>query len=538
MQFIENKTFDEIAIGDSASLTRTLRDDDIALFAILSGDVNPAHVDAEYAKTDFFHHIVAHGMWGAALISAVLGTELPGPGTIYLSQSLNFRRPVSIGDRIVVRVTVREKNDAKHRLILDCECRNQADQIVIDGSAEVIAPTEKVKRPRTLLPEVHLHAHGERHRQLIAAAAAFPPMRMAVIHPCDALALSGALDARDAKLIEPVLVGPIAKIRKAAAEAGRSIEGLEIVDAPHSHAAAQMAVELAHTGKVEALMKGALHTDEIMGAVVAHDSGLRTERRMSHVFAIDVPTYPKPLFVTDAAINIAPNLEDKRDIILNVIDLCHALGIASPKIAILSAVETVDSKIASTLDAAALCKMAERGQIEGGLIDGPLAFDNAISKNAAKEKHIVSAVAGDADVLVVPNIEAGNILAKQLIYLAEADAAGIVLGARVPIVLTSRADNAAARVASCALARLLVQYCPRAAEMTEAILVLNAGSSSVKFALYDLNLALLCRGEIEEIGRAHMMVSGALADALNAARAAARYARPRRDQRLARRHIA
>jgi phosphate acetyltransferase len=458
MQFIENKTFDEIKVGDSASLTRTLRNDDIALFAILSGDVNPAHVDADYAKTDFFHRIVAHGMWGGALISAVLGTELPGPGTIYLSQSLKFLHPVSLGDQIIVKVTVREMDAVKHRLILDCDCRNQDGKAVIEGAAEVIAPTEKVKRPRALLPELHLHARGERHRQLIAAAAAFPPMRMAVIHPCDALALGGALDARDAKLIIPVLVGPIAKIRKEAAEIGRSIEGLELVDAPHSHAAARTAVELASTGKVEALMKGSLHTDEVMAAVVAHDGGLRTERRMSHVFVLDVPTYPKPLFVTDAAINIVPNLEDKRDIIRNVIDLCHALGIASPKIALLSAVETVDSKIASTLDAAALCKMAERGQIQGGLLDGPLAFDNAISAAAAQEKHIVSGVAGDADVLLAPDLEAGNILAKQLIYLTEADAAGIVLGARVPIVLTSRADSAAARVASCALARLLVQH--------------------------------------------------------------------------------
>jgi phosphotransacetylase/acyl dehydratase len=458
MQLIENKTFDEIAVGDSAALTRTLSKDDIALFAIITGDVNPAHVDADFAKTDFFHHIVAHGMWGGSLISGVLGTELPGPGTIYLSQSFNFRHPVSVGDKITARVTAREKNGTKHTIIFDCECRNQKDEIVIDGTADVIAPTEKVKRPRTLLPDVHLHAKGERHRLLVEAAAAFPPMRMAVIHPCDALALGGALDARAAKLIVPVLVGPAAKIRKTAADAGLSIEDIEIVDAPHSHAAAQIAVELARSGKVEALMKGSLHTDEVMGAVVAHDSGLRTERRMSHVFALDVPTYPKPLFVTDAAINIAPTLEDKRDIILNAIDLCHALGIANPKIALLSAVETVESKIASTLDAAALCKMAERGQIQGGLLDGPLAFDNAISKTAAAEKHIVSAVAGDADVLLAPDLEAGNILAKQLIYLAEAEAAGIVLGARVPIVLTSRADNEASRVASCALARLLVQY--------------------------------------------------------------------------------
>jgi phosphotransacetylase/acyl dehydratase len=458
MYFIENKTFDEIKVGDSASLTRALRQDDITLFALLSGDVNPAHVDAEYAKTDLFQHIVAHGMWGGALISAVLGTELPGPGTIYLSQSLRFRHPVAIGDKIVVRVTVREKQPAKHGLVLDCECRNQADKVVIEGVAEVLAPTEKVKRPRTVLPEIHLYAQGERHRQLILAANAFAPIRMAVVHPCDAVALGGALDARDAKLIVPVLVGPTAKIRKAAEELGRSIDEIEIVDAPHSHAAAEKAVELARTGKVDALMKGALHTDEIMSAVVARDSGLRTERRMSHVFVLDVPSYPKPLFVTDAAINITPTLEDKRDIILNAIDLCHALGVATPKIAVLSAVETVDPKIASTLDAAALCKMADRGQIQGGVIDGPLAFDNAISKSAAEEKHIQSQVAGDADVLLVPDLEAGNILAKQLIYLAGAEAAGIVLGARVPIVLTSRADSKAARVASCAVATLLVQY--------------------------------------------------------------------------------
>ncbi len=458
MDFIENKTFDEIKVGDSASLTRVLRQDDITLFALLSGDVNPAHVDAEYAKTDLFQHIVAHGMWGGALISAVLGTELPGPGTIYLSQSLKFLHPVALGDKIIVRVTVREKQPAKYRLVLDCECRNQADKVVIEGVAEVIAPTEKVKRPRAVLPEIHLYGQGERHRQLILAATAFAPIRMAVVHPCDAVALGGALDARDAKLIVPVLVGPIAKIRKAAEELGRSIDGIEIVDAPHSHAAAEKAVELARNGKVDALMKGALHTDEIMGAVVAHDSGLRTERRISHVYVLDVPSYPKPLFVTDAAINIAPTLEEKRDIILNAIDLCRALGVATPKIAILSAVETVDPKIASTLDAAALCKMADRGQIVGGVIDGPLAFDNAISKNAAEEKHIQSQVAGDADVLLVPNLEAGNILAKQLIYLADAEAAGIVLGARVPIVLTSRADSKAARVASCAVATLLVQY--------------------------------------------------------------------------------
>ncbi len=457
MQFIENKTFDEIGLGQSAALTRLLRKEDIQLFAAVSGDINPTHVDEAYAQTAHIQHVVGHGMWGAALISAVLGTQLPGPGTIYLHQSLEFRHPVALGDEITARVTVIAKDPAKKTLALACECRNQADVVVTEGRAEVIAPTEKIRRPRVAPLSVQVYASGARHQQLIEAASKFPPMRTAVVHPCDELALSGALDARDAKLIEPVLVGPRAKIIKVAAESGLAIDQLEIVDVPHSHAAAEKAVELARSGHVAALMKGSLHTDEIMSAVVAHDFGLRTERRMSHVFALDVPTYPKTLFVTDAAINIAPMLEEKHDIVRNAIDLCHALGIDMPKVALLSAVETIDAKIQSTLDAAALCKMAERGQIQGAVLDGPLAFDNAISKDAAAEKHIVSAVSGDVDILVVSNIEAGNILAKQLIYLAGADAAGIVLGARAPIILTSRADKASARVASCALARLFVQ---------------------------------------------------------------------------------
>jgi phosphate acetyltransferase len=253
-----------------------------------------------------------------------------------------------------------------------------------------------------------------------------------------------------------VLVGPRARIERAAQEAGLSIDGLRLVDTPHSHAAAARGVELVRAGEVEAILKGSLHTDELMAEVVRPDTGLRTERRVSHVFVLDVPHYPKPLFVTDAAINIAPDLDTKRDIVQNAIDLCHALGLARPKVAILSAVETVNPKIPSTLDAAALCKMAERGQITGGILDGPLAFDNAISELAARAKSIRSPVAGRADILLVPNIEAGNMLAKQLQYFAGADSAGIVLGARVPVVLTSRADNVRMRVGSAAVAKLLV----------------------------------------------------------------------------------
>jgi phosphate acetyltransferase len=303
-----------------------------------------------------------------------------------------------------------------------------------------------------------VHEPGVRHRQLIAAAQKYPPIRTAVVHPCDDASLGGAIEARDERLITPVLVGPIAKIRKAADQAKFSLEGIDIVDAPHSHAAAEKATAMARSGEVEAIMKGALHTDEVMAAAVRPDTGLRTERRISHAFVLDVPHYPKPMLITDAAINIYPTLDDKRDIVQNAIDLAHALAIATPKVAILSAVETVTSKITSTVEAAALCKMADRGQITGGVLDGPLAFDNAVSKQAAATKHIVSPVAGDADILVTPDLEAGNMLVKQLVYLAGAEAAGIVLGARVPIMLTSRADGTLARTASCAVAQLFVHH--------------------------------------------------------------------------------
>jgi phosphate acetyltransferase len=457
LQNIENKTYDEISIGDHAQLTRTLKPQDIELFAVMSGDVNPAHVDADYAKTDMFHGIIAHGMWSGALISAVLGTELPGPGTIFLNQSLKFEGPVGLGDTVTVRVEVTEKQD-KGRLILTCTCRNQHGDMVIEGQARVIAPREKVRRPRVVLPEVHLHVQGAQYAKLIAATETLQPVRTAVVHPCDALSLTGALDANLQGMIVPVLVGPKTKIEAAAKEAGRSLKGIEIVDALHSHAAAAAAVALVRAGKVSALMKGSLHTDELMEAVIDSALGLRTDRRMSHVYVLDVPTYPKPLLITDAAINIYPDLAVKRDIVQNAINLAHALGIALPKVAILSAAETVNPRIASTLDAAALCKMADRGQITGGLIDGPLAFDNAISPAAAAAKGIVSDVAGAADILVAPDLEAANMMAKQLIYLAGADAAGIVLGAQVPIILTSRADSRVSRLASCALAQLFISH--------------------------------------------------------------------------------
>lgn len=458
MQYIENKTFAELKVGDSAELIRTLRPEDIELFAVMSGDVNPAHVDKDFAKSDMFHKVIAHGMWGGALISAVLGTELPGPGTIYLSQNLSFRRAVGLGDTVTVRVTVAELKPEHNRVTLDCLCTNQSGEIVIQGQALVVAPTEKVRRPRTALPDVHLHVPGARFDALIEATAPLDPVATAVVHPCDALSLEGALEAAAKGMIVPILVGPKARIEAAAAEIGRDLSGVEIVDTPHSHAAAEAAVALARSGKAQLLMKGKLHTDELLGPVVNRQTGLRTERRMSHVFALDVPNYSKPLLISDAAINIFPDLATKRDIVQNAIDLAQALGIEAPKVALLSAVETVTSKIPSTVDAASLCKMADRGQITGGLLDGPLAFDNAVSKSAAKTKGIESDVAGDADILIVPDLEAGNMVAKQLIYLAGADAAGIVLGARIPIVLTSRADGLVSRLASTAMAQLYVHH--------------------------------------------------------------------------------
>src|SRR5215471_6742751 len=280
------------------------------------------------------------------------------------------------------------------------------------------------------------------------------PIPTAVAHPCEATALAGAIEAAEHGLIKPILVGPAAKIRAIAKEARIKLGDFEIVDAPHSHESAAQAVQLVREGKAELLMKGSLHTDELLGAVVSREAGLRTARRMSHVFLMDVPTYHKPIVVTDAAINIAPSLEDKVDICQNAIDIAHVMGVKKPKVAILAAVETVTSKMPATIDAAALCKMADRKQIVGGVLDGPLAFDNAISKEAAKTKGIASDVAGDPDILLVPDLESGNMVAKLLAYLANAESAGLVLGARVPIILTSRADGVRSRIASCAVAML------------------------------------------------------------------------------------
>jgi len=309
-------------------------------------------------------------------------------------------------------------------------------------------------------------ASPDKYSLLLERCRGLPPVSTAVAHPCDESSLSGALDAARLGLIVPLLIGPEARIRAVAERAALSLDGVTIIDAPHSHAAAARAVLAVRSGEAELLMKGSLHSDELLHEVASIATGLRTERRLSHVFVMDVPSYHKPLFITDAAVNIFPKLADKADIVRNAIDLVQALGIAAPKVAILAAVETVSEKMPSTIDAAALCKMAERGQIAGGVLDGPLAFDNAISKEAARIKGIVSEVAGDPDILLVPDLEAGNMLAKQLTFLAGAHAAGIVLGARVPIVLTSRSDSVQSRIGSCAIA-VLVAHARRARQTPE-----------------------------------------------------------------------
>ena len=455
-RYLVNKTFDEIHVGDSASLTRTLMPEDVKLFAILTGDVNPAIVDPKFSESGMFREVIAHGMWSGSLISTVLGTQFPGPGTILVDQGLHFSRPVTIGDTITITVTVKQKFDHNKHVMFDCVCVNQEGLQVVRGSAEVLAPTEKVEHLQEIhIPEVRIDDKHERYTSLLQRVKGLEPIPTAVAHPCDKESLKGPVMAFQAGIIEPILVGPENKIRAVAEEFGVDLHGIRIVHAAHSHDSAALAVSLVRTGDAEALMKGSLHTDELMGEVVARANGLRTSRRISHVFVMDVPTYHRPLLITDAAINIAPTLEEKADIIRNAIDLAHVIGIPEPKVAILSAVETINPKIQSTLDAAALCKMADRGQIKGGLLDGPLAFDNAVSIVAAKTKGIKSAVAGHAEILVVPDLESGNMVAKQLEYLANALTAGIVLGTKVPIVLTSRADSAETRTASCVIAALI-----------------------------------------------------------------------------------
>jgi phosphate acetyltransferase len=332
---LKNRTFDDLRVGDTASLVRIVGRDDIDLFAAVSGDVNPAHLDATFAATDLFGHIVAHGMWTGALISAVLGTKLPGPGTVYLGQDLRFLKPVAPGDTITAAVRVKEKRPDKHIVLLDTVCTNQKGDQVLTGIATVIAPDRTIEWAQTKLPDVSLRRH-DRYEAFVKEARGRPAVRAAIVHPCSPEAIIAALAARDAGLLEPLLIGPEPKMRAAAEVAQVSLAGIAIEPVPHSHAAAARAVELAVAGKVSVLVKGSLHTSELLAAVAAPGSGLATERRISHVYAMDVSAYPKPLIVTDAAINIQPTLEHKRDICQNAVDLLHRLGTGAPLVAVLA----------------------------------------------------------------------------------------------------------------------------------------------------------------------------------------------------------
>jgi len=455
-EFLENVPFDELSPGRQASLSKTLTQEDIMLFAAVSGDVNPAHMDKVFAESDIFHGIVGHGMWLGSLISALLGTLLPGPGTIYLEQNIKFKKPVRIGDTISITLIVKDMRTDKPIVTFDCKGVNQHGDIVVEGLATVLAPTKKIRLARTNLP--HIEIYQDRFHSIIHSCDKLKAIRTAVVHPVKVSALNAIVDCVNAGLIIPVLIGPLNKIKLAASQAGIDISQWDIIDTKHSDAAAVKAAELAAEGSVEAIMKGSLSTQELLSAIVPTAANLRTKYRISHAYVMDVPSYHKPLIITDAAINIAPDAADKADICQNAINLWRILfgDDAQPKVAILAATEFIHPKMQATADAAVLCKMADRGQITDGILDGPLAFDNAINKKAAEEKGIISPVAGDADILLVPDIESGNILAKQLTFFGHADAAGIVLGARVPVMLFSRADSLRTKLLSCALAVKLV----------------------------------------------------------------------------------
>ena len=451
MDNFSNRTFDELEVGETLTRLHRLSRPDVEALAFVSGEVDPFHTDGQPRPEDDGPR--AEAVAAEALLSALLQRRLPGPGTVILAQDLRFSGSMRVGDEIAGTVTVREKRPDSHQIVFDCQV-TQGDETLVRGSVTVRAPTQRIAFTDLATPEIVLR-HTDVFARLLKRCQGMPAVHCAVVHPCDHDSLLGPLEAARRGLIVPLLVGPEAKIRAAAQAAGADLSGIHIVSTEHSHAAAEAAVAMARAGEVQALMKGSLHTDELMGAVVSAAGGLRTERRISHVFVMDVPAYPRMLLITDAAINVVPNVRVKADIVRNAIELAHVLGIEMPRVAILAAVETVNPDMPSTVDAAILCKMADRGQISGGLLDGPLAFDNAVNEAAARTKKIESEVAGRADILLAPDLEAGNMIAKQLQYLAGADSAGIVLGARVPIVLTSRADSIRSRLASTVVMALL-----------------------------------------------------------------------------------
>jgi phosphate butyryltransferase len=441
--------------GMEASTTRLVRADDLYVFAHSSGNVNPMHLPKEDGDGDGRPEAVAPSAWVAALISGVLGNQLPGPGTLYLSQDLDFIGRAHAGDTLTVSVRVEDKGP-EGEVGFSVRVEGPAGAICT-GAVRVLAPDHAISVDASGVPGLTVQSHANFDR-LLERAEPLPPMPTVVVCPESPDAVMGALLGRDHTLIDPLFVGSRAKFEAAAAEAGADIAGIEIVDIPDHRAAALRSVALVHEGRARMVMKGHLHTDQLLHAILKKDGGLRTNRRLSHVFVMDVPGLDHLLFVTDAAINISPDLECKVSIVQNAIDLAIALGIETPKVGILSAVETVTASIPSTIDAAVLSKMADRGQITGGLVDGPLAMDNAVDLGAARTKGLTGLVAGHAEILVAPNLEAGNMIAKELTFLAHAEAAGVVMGAQVPVILTSRADDDRARLASCAVAALYAAY--------------------------------------------------------------------------------
>lgn len=457
--FIESKTYDEIAVGDTAGTEHVLTTDDAMAFASISGFHSVLDSDERIERAGGIPP-TGPNMWCASLISGLFSMNIPGPGCTLTNVCLSFHNRIHVGDRILVKIEVTGKNESTKEVTFDCSANDGDGKQIFTGTAQVIPPPKKLRWSTLPVPQLIVNDSYRHYRELIARATSKPAVSTAIVWPCDEVSLGGAIQAFKDKLINPVLVGSESKIRSVAESMQIDLGSIRIVDVAESRASAIRGVELARKGEVQMLMKGSLHTDELMSAVVSREGGMRTGRRISHVFALDVPSYHKTLFVTDAAINIQPDLETKIDILQNAIDMMRTLEVANPKVAILSAVESINGAIPSTLDAAALCKMVDRGQITGAIVDGPLAFDNAISSDAARIKKIKSQVAGDPDLLMVPNLEAGNILFKELQYLAGALAAGVVVGAKVPVVLTSRADGELARMASCALGVLLAKPTP------------------------------------------------------------------------------
>ncbi|TCR70308.1 bifunctional enoyl-CoA hydratase/phosphate acetyltransferase [Bosea sp. BK604] len=447
-----NTTFDELIVGQTASVERPVTANDLYVFAHVSGNTNPLHMPGADLDKDGASDTVAPSLWVGSLVSSVLGTILPGAGTLYHGQTFRFPGRALMGDRLTVSVRCIEKREAP-LAVFETRVEKADGTLVLEGIAEVSAPTHSIVQEKRELPLLLLDQH-DHFGALVARCRRLPPMPTAIVCPDDANSLGGAVLSMREGLIEPILIGSRDKILRAADAAGADISALRLIDiADHSEAARQ-AVAMVHAREARAVMKGNVHSDELLGQVVKKDGGLRGSRRISHVFVMDAPTKPNLLFISDAAINIAPDLTTKVDIVQNAIDLAIACGLAKPKVGILAAVETVNINMPSTLEAAALAKMADRGQITGALVDGPLAMDNAVDIEAARTKGIVSSVAGQADVLIVPNLEAGNMLAKQLTFVARAEAAGLVVGAKAPVILTSRADNDKARLASCAVAQL------------------------------------------------------------------------------------